>query len=370
MKNILYLIFVSLVLSSYSPVHKPQHSVRPVRVLKSTLKKISVKGYVFGHQDDTNYGHSWSYEKDRSDIKDVCGDYPGLIGFDLGHIELGDQKNLDGVPFNKIREEAVNQYLRGGIVTLSWHLNNPCNISKTSWDVGDSTIVKSILQGGNAHRQFQSWLKIVADFINSIKTPSGIRVPVIFRPWHENTGDWFWWGAKWCTPQQYKSLWSLTVRSLRAYGVNNVIYAYSPGGGITEQAYMERYPGDNYIDILGVDIYQYTSDNSVFQKDIRNSFDYISRIGKEHHKLIALTETGYQTIPESEWWTKVLMPAIDNYPICYVLLWRNAHDKPEHYYATFKGEKSADDFVKFYQSPKTFFAKDVQQIKSQTIQNK
>jgi mannan endo-1,4-beta-mannosidase len=366
MKNIFYLLLLSATLVSFTPARHRAHSDN-LQTLKSNLRKVSQKGFLFGHQDDTQYGHTWSYEAGRSDVKDVCGDYPGVIGFDLGHIELGDAKNLDGVPFDNIRREAINQYLRGGVVTLSWHLNNPTDPKKTAWDVGDSTVVKSILPGGKYHRLFQGWLKKVADFMRSIVTPDGVRVPVIFRPWHENTGSWFWWGTKWCTPAQYKSLWSMTVRSLRIYGAKNALYAYSPGGGASEQSYMERYPGDAWTDILGVDIYQFSTDD-VYRKDVKTSFDYISRIASEHHKLIAFTETGYQTLPEAEWWTKVLMPAIESYPISYVLVWRNAYNKPEHYYAPFKGEKSSDDFVKFYQDPRTFFASDMKSLK--TIKNK
>lgn len=340
-------------------VNKQNRTIQTEALLRN-LTKIASKGYFFGHQDDTNYGVNWINEEGRSDVKDVCGDYPGLIGFDLGHIELNAEKNLDGVPFDKIRKEAINQYLRGGIVTLSWHLNNPLT-NKDAWDVSDTTVVSSILPGGKNYELFQSWLIKVADFLNTLVTNDGTKIPVIFRPWHENTGSWFWWGSKLCTPQEYKALWALTETTLRTHGVNNVLYAYSPGSDANEQQYMGRYPGDELVDILGLDIYMSNSDQA-FVKDMQTSLDFISRNGQIRHKIIAVTETGFQCIPESNWWTNVLMPAIDKYPISYILVWRNAHDRENHYYAPYSGQGSAGDFVKFYQNPKTFFSKDIQNL--------
>lgn len=55
-----------------------------------------------------------------------------------------------------------------------------------------------------------------------------MKVPVLFRPWHEHTGSWFWWGEKLCTPEEYKALWHMTVDILRSDGVDNALYAYSP----------------------------------------------------------------------------------------------------------------------------------------------
>ena len=111
--------------------------------LLANLKKVSSRGFMFGHHDDTNYGIGWEGDEGRSDVKSVCGDYPAVISFDLGHIELGDTMSLDKVPFTKIRKEILNQYKRGGMSSLSWHLRNPLT-GGDSWDVSDTTVVKSI----------------------------------------------------------------------------------------------------------------------------------------------------------------------------------------------------------------------------------
>ena len=110
----------------------------------------------YGHQDDLAYGHSWRVEDwendslERSDIKDVCGKYPLVLGLEIGGIELGDSCNLDGVPFGLIRKAARLHTERGGIVTLSWHPRNPVT-GESTWDVGDGTAVRAILPGGEKH---------------------------------------------------------------------------------------------------------------------------------------------------------------------------------------------------------------------------
>ena len=64
---------------------------------------------MFGHHDDPLYGVGWEGDEGRSDVKSVCGDYPAVMSFDLGHIELEGEKSLDNVQFRKIRQETINQ---------------------------------------------------------------------------------------------------------------------------------------------------------------------------------------------------------------------------------------------------------------------
>ena len=59
------------------------------------------------------------------------------------------------------------------------------------------------------------------------------------------------------------------------------------------------------------------------------------------------------------WWTAVLAPVLNQYPLSYVQLWRNAFNKTGHFYAPYPGHISTEDFVKFYNDDKTLFAKDL-----------
>ena len=110
------LLFVSATLTGVQAAIKS-----PAQQLIERLAKIQKQGYMYGHQDDPFYGITWDWEQGRSDTKELVGDYPGVMGFDLGGIEVGDKKNLDSVPFNRIREEIIAHHKRGGIITISWH---------------------------------------------------------------------------------------------------------------------------------------------------------------------------------------------------------------------------------------------------------
>ena len=160
--------------------------------LLERLTTIQKQGYMFGHQDDTFYGLTWEYVPDSSDILATVGDYPAVMGFDLGGIEMGDAKNLDSVPFTRIREELVKHHLRGGIVTISWHPRNPVT-GGTAWDVEDTLVVHKILTEDSVKAKFNTWMTRVGDFIETLRTDDGKPVPIIFRPWHEYNGSWFWW---------------------------------------------------------------------------------------------------------------------------------------------------------------------------------
>ena len=350
--------------------------------LLTNLKALSDSAvYMFGHHDDTVYGIGWKADcnadstvHQRSDVKSVCGDFPALLSFDLGHIELGDTLNLDGVPFSRIRQEILAHYDRGGMITLSWHLNNPLT-GGTSWveaspaGGGLEGAVAAVLKGGERHDLFLTWLDRVAAFLNSLETPYGIHVPVLFRPWHEHTGSWFWWGSNHCTPEQYKALWQLTVSRLKEKGVVNALYAYSPG---TEPdgddgKYLERYPGDDIIDLMGVDCYcsappQLSTEGSeikAYTEKLDKNLEMVCRIAKEHDKAAALTETGFEGLRTPDWWTQALAPVLARHAVSYVLVWRNAHDSPSHFFAPYPGQQSASDFVSFYNLKPTLFLHDL-----------
>ena len=196
--------------------------------LADRLLTLQQKGYMMGHQDAPMYGVTWegtyrgdSAEIGKCDVLATVGDYPAVMGFDLGGIELGDTKNLDSVPFARIHDELIAHYERGGIVTVSWHPRNPATTASrggldgqvfpegSAWDVTDSTVVASILPGGRLHEKFQTWMQRVGDFLMALKTKDGQPVPVIFRPWHENNGSWFWWGQKLCTDDEFRGLWCI-----------------------------------------------------------------------------------------------------------------------------------------------------------------
>lgn len=156
-------------------------------------------------------------------------------------------------------------------------------------------------------------------------------------------------------------LWKITYDRLCQKGVDNLLYAYSPGGGYnTVEEYLERYPGDSIIDLIGFDCYQF--DKKSFIETMEKSLTIMAEVGKLHDKPIAVTETGYEAIPDSVWWTNVLLPIVNKYLVSYVLVWRNARERTNHYYAPYPGQISVADFVKFYNEPKTLFLNDIKNV--------
>ena len=344
--------------------------------LLANLKVQVRKGYMYGHQDDPVYGVGWVGDENRSDVKSVCNDYPAVMGFDLGHLELGDSTNLDGVPFRRMRKEIVSQFERGGMVTLSWHLDNPLT-GGTAWvDGGEKAeqerqTVASVLEGGEKHELFLAWIDRVADFLNSLQTSCGVKVPVLFRPWHEHTGSWFWWGQNLCTAEQYKALWVLTEKRLKEDGVTNALFAYSCGSEYWqhEEMYLERYPGDEYIDVMGFDHYCTaekgdTAALAKYTEQLEILLATLCSVAEKHDKVPAITETGYEGIKCDNWWTAYLQPACEKFPISYVLTWRNAHNRPGHFYGPYPGQQGAEDFVAFYKAEKTLFVQDLNDLYS------
>ena len=89
--------------------------------LYQNLKKSTLKGFLFGHQDDLAYGIHWKYQKDSSDVKSITGDYPALFGWDLSGLESNRDKDIDGNPFSLVKSCVEWAYAYGGVITFSWH---------------------------------------------------------------------------------------------------------------------------------------------------------------------------------------------------------------------------------------------------------
>jgi len=366
MRNILKPIFIfSLAVAVSGCGQKAATGTAISSELKARMAASVESGMIlYGHQDDLVYGHSWCVNPDsaatddlsRSDVKAVAGDYPAVVGFELGGLELGWEASIDKVPFELIRRATVEHVRRGGIVTYSWHPHNPYTGSN-AWDVSSDKAVASVLEGGEHAGMFQEWLERFGDFFDSLRDEDGKLVPVIFRPWHENIGSWFWWGGKLCSAEEYIALFRKTALYLRdERGLDNIVFCYSPNSNISAEEYMSRYPGDDIIDMLGLDHYEYVEEGeSLFSAGARYSMqlneglDMVKNLADSHGKLMALSETGMEGIPDENWWTSVLYPVIKNYPIVYVLTWRNAWDRETHYYAPFPGREG--DFKAFAAEP-------------------
>lgn len=334
--------------------------------LFNNLGELSKQHTLFGHQHATEYGHGWSGDKDRSDVKSVTGSHPAVIGVDLlgftGRSPEDIKKTKDD-----LRQNVLDTYNRGGVTTVAWHFSNPVSKGGFYWvDSISLPAVKYIIPGGEAHEKYKSILNEIGEWAKSVRASDGTLAPMIFRPYHEFDGGWFWWGKPHCTREEFISLWRFTVTYLRdVVGVHNFIYAFSPDNKFTtESEFLERYPGDDYVDLVGMDNYgdmgrdRYAID--VATSKLKIVSDYAQKAGK----LAAFTETGLESIPNTTWWTETLLKVIKSkdMKLAYVLVWRNDTRSPTHYYAPFPGQVSAPDFVKFYNDPYTLFESDLKDV--------
>lgn len=330
-----------------------------VKKLFSYLQRDS-DSIMFGHQDSLSYGIGWKNadnpRKTDSDIHRVCGDFPAVFGWDLGHIETGSAQNIDSVPFEEMRRNIQKAHEMGGIQTISWHPTNPITGGDT-WDTS-VRVLEKILPGGTHHQQFIQWLDIIADFMLSLVDEKGVAIPIIFRPYHEHTGSWFWWGNDLCTREEYKDLWKYTVLHLRhTRNCHNLLYCYSTDKVTSEEQYLNKYPGNEWVDILGIDVYDFPHQGVDYEKVLPECLRILEKIGKEKQKPYALTETGNLCVEPETWWTQSLLKLTQQFNIKWFLVWINIEDA--QYYGPHPQNKSADDFVAFYKHPKTVFLKDI-----------
>jgi mannan endo-1,4-beta-mannosidase len=153
---------------------------------------------------------------------------------------------------------------------------------------------------------FNAYLDICADYCLLLQEN---EIPVLFRPFHENSGDWFWWGNSGCedengqyAPEIFKRIWQYTVEYMLAKDVHNCIYVYSPNGSDFDneaklgtdafRPYAITYPGNDWVDICAYD--DYTRDEAAMRGDIHT----VSRFAAQNGKLAAASEvTGSPTDP-------------------------------------------------------------------------
>jgi mannan endo-1,4-beta-mannosidase len=224
------------------------------------------------------------------------------------------------------------------------------------------------LPGGPQHQRYTQWLDQFADYVKSLRAPmrrpagGDVLVPVVFRPFHETSGGWFWWGARHATPDEYRRLWRFTVEYLRdRKGVHNLLWAYSTDVFDSPAQYLARYPGDAWVDVLGFDDYQSVrtpATRGVFAQRLRD----VVELAEARGKIPALTETGVETVPDSTWWTRTLLAGITadsvGRRIAWALVWRNAtfgREHRYHFFAPYPGQASVADFVRFRRDSLIFF---------------
>ena len=332
-------------------------ATKQTRYLYLNLKNQMERSLLFGMQHATGYGVGWSNNDDRSDIKDVCGDFPAIYGEEFRQL-------IQGFEVDRFRYRITSAYQRGGVITICWHQLDPDNRHFYADEINNEKIVPQILPGGARHGDYLVKLTIAAEFLKSLRGENGEAIPVIFRPYHEHLGTWFWWGVGHCTTEEYNQLWQFTVHYLHdSLNVHNLLWAISPNLDYVDEGdeYYERFPGNEYVDIYGVDFYNNGSVPPAVVVDYTRDLNTIVQHALSNDKIPALTEIGQEGLDDINWHTRMLINPIKhdsiNNSIAYAVTWRNAN--ATHFHAPYPGHPSVPDFIDFYNDPYTLFERDL-----------
>lgn len=263
------------------------------------IHQIQGKGTMLGQHDGV-----WMEEGEKitGHIHKLSGRLPAIASYDFMFIT--NVNNTEGSWFrireHEIRERIIAANREGLFITMCWHYNDPYT-QKTFYTkelpIEELKMMsfKSILPGGQNHERYKKDLRKVAEFSSSLRDDDGKLIPFIFRPFHEFDGEWFWWGAAYNEPEEFKDLWRFTVHYLRdILNVHNMLYAFSPDIKFdSREDYLLRYPGDDYVDILGFDDYEDFKYDKKRTNEARKRIRIVGALANEKKKPCALTEVGY-----------------------------------------------------------------------------
>lgn len=367
MKKRYFLLYFMFLVVGKTEAQIDKQATKETKALYQYLAKTAKKNILFGHQHATEYGHGWAGDADRSDVKSVTGSHPAVIGVDFSGLS-GRTKEQIAETAEALRQNVVATYERGGITTVAWHFPNPASGGGFYWkDSVSAASIALIKPNGSHHEKYKEILRTIANFAHSVKGKDGTLAPMIFRPYHEFDGDWFWWGKSHCSREDFIAVWQFTVSYLRdTLGVHNFIYAFSPDCKFTsEQEFLARFPGNEWVDMVGMDNYADFGRDGHYNLALGiKKLKIVSDYAKKANKLAAFTETGLESIPNTTWWTETLLKALksEKMNLAYVLVWRNDKTSPTHYYAPFPEQVSVPDFLKFYNDPYTLFEKDLKNV--------
>lgn len=298
-------------------------------------------------------GSPWYYtnadgEYQQSDIQNICGIQPAVSGWDINEFALPSSStwwrdaNIDSI---------IKASEKGVICTLSFHEPNPV----TGGGYNDTNIsLSDILPGGSHHAEFAAHWAKAADAIAALVRTDGTPVPVLLRPFHENSGGWFWWGTN-TDKEHFKELWRWVVTYLRdTRGLHNILYVYNTDVVYTKTAYLDRWPGDDYVDVASVDVY--TNKDA----DVTRLITPVSiavQVAEEKGIPAALAETGCSNgglgaTSVTDWWTtQILKPLRDAdlfRHIAFIASWATWGGNV--YFVAYPGCKDAPDFRNFLRS--------------------
>jgi len=220
----------------------------------------------------------------------LTGEYPAVWGQDFGFTAEG----KDGIIHReKIIEEAIEKHSQGFIITLMWHAVRPIDDEPDGWkesvqnELTDAQWMELITQGTPLYNRWLAQLDVVAEHLKILRDH---KVPILWRPYHEMNGGWFWWGHR---PGEngYRVLWqNMFTYFTEHHQLNNLIWVWNANEfrGKNVVSYRDYFPDPNTVDILATDVYT----ENYAQRD------YDSLLYLAQGKPIAIGECGPIPTPE------------------------------------------------------------------------
>lgn len=218
-----------------SPLANPNADAATIAVYEY-ITSLSGVNCLAGQQESTWMG---SADYEMNILLDTTGKLPALRGLDYMHDD-----------FDGVNQRAIEWWNKGGIVSICWHTG--CDFYGEWADALADTIPDwdaVLTEGTPEYDAFIAGMDKAAEALLELQEAG---VPVLWRPFHEFDGAWFWWGKG--GPENFIKLWQLMYdRYTNHWGLNNLIWVlgYS-GNGVN---YGSWYPGDEYVDIIGADSY-------------------------------------------------------------------------------------------------------------------
>ncbi|MEM6911631.1 MAG: glycosyl hydrolase [Verrucomicrobiota bacterium] len=338
----------------------------------NNLKQVAKEHLLYGQYRAYTYGkHTESQEIrnsqpkfDQTDTKDLVGQHPAVV-------ELGLHKPEYYPYWSKLVPEL---HRRGVVISLSSHSRNPdleIPYNHSHKDNRGDPVTKVLDRDSQDHKAYLETLRSYGDFIKGLKDEQGNPIPVLLRLYHEHTGGWFWWGTKTCTPEQYNELWKMTVHFFKdEMDLHNLIYVLSPSKPTTVEKYLSRFPGPEYVDVIGFDCYAPIG----LPETMLACAQTVTQLAREYDKVAAITEfgfkNGFSTTTSASFYTEIFLENIKTDPmaheVAFALTWfgrKPGGDENPHNWSPYPDEPTSKhvfpDFENFHQDPWTVFEGDL-----------
>lgn len=327
-----------------------------------------------GHQATTIAGVGWRHWQcgnDCSDFATATSDTPAsrkhaaVAGWELESLKEDPAQSLDYVTYDLTIEEALNARTRGAINTFAMHTrriddDRHCSAwISTNECAGVAPVPANycarLLPGGQYRAQWLAKLDGYATQLNRLQS-GGQSMPFLFRPFHEGDGGWFWWGNTACSDADYKNLFRDTVQYLRnTKGLKHMLVVYAPGVFTTQAQYLQRYPGDDVVDVIAFD--QYLGGTHAWHgttvADLTAKAGIVHALAQARGKIAAWAETGQMNLTPSNAFSQIRQ-AIDNSgaKLAYMMFWANY--QASEFYVPHPGSDAArkTDFRNFIAPPR------------------